>query len=99
MSDLRGRRIVFIMRAIIVSYRRFDEFINIDPIQAIDPNGIKFPAQFGLSSPPERTDFALSAKYVVNVVGLVINEVRFTCGEAEGIRSNDSAPQSRHPAH
>lgn len=99
MSDLRGRRIVFIMRAVIVSYRRFDEFINIDPIQAIDPNGIKFPAQFGTFSPPERTDFALSAKYVVNVVGLVINEVRFTCGEAEGIRSNDSAPQSRHPAH
>jgi hypothetical protein len=99
MSNLRGRRIVFIMRAVIVSYRRFDEFINIDPIQAIDPNGIKFPAQFGTFSLPERTDSALSAKYVVNVVGLVINEVRFTCGEAEGIRSNDSAPQSRHPAH
>jgi hypothetical protein len=99
MSDLRGRRIVFIMRAVIVSYRRVDEFINIDPIQAIDPNGIKFPAQFGTFSPPERTDSALSSKHVVNVVGLVINEVRFTCEEAEEIRSNDSAPQSRHPAH
>jgi hypothetical protein len=55
-----------------------NEFVDIDAVQAIDPNCIKFAAQCWTLSPSEGTDSALSAKYVVNVVGLVIDEVRLT---------------------
>ena len=56
MSDLGGRRIVAVIRAVEVCYRRIDELINIDAIQAIDANGIKLPAELGISPhPKERT--------------------------------------------
>jgi hypothetical protein len=76
--DFRGRRLVVVIRAIEIPYRRVNEFVDIHAVQAIDPNCIKFAAQCWTLSPAEGTDSALSAKYVVNVVGLVIDEVRLT---------------------
>jgi hypothetical protein len=99
MSDFRGRRIVIVNRAVVVSYLRIDELIDIHAIQAIDPNCIEFAAQAGIFSPPEGADSAVPTKYMVDVVGLVINELCFTRGQAKGIRANDRPPESRHCAH
>ena len=77
MSDFRGRRLVIVMRAVEVSYRRIDELIDIHAIQAIDPNCIEFSAQAGIFSPPEGADSAVPTKYMVDVVGLVINKLCF----------------------
>ena len=51
---------------------------DINAIQAIDPNCIEFAAQAGIFSPPEGADSAFPTKYVVDVVGLVINELCFS---------------------
>ena len=80
MSDLRGRRIVVVMRTVEVSYRRIDELIDIHAIQAINANSIELAAQAGIFTPSEGADSAVPTKYMVDVVGLVINEFCFTCG-------------------
>ncbi len=56
-----------------------NEFVDIDAVEAINPHCLEFAAQRWTLSPGEGTDSASSAKYVVNVVGLVIDEVRLTC--------------------
>jgi hypothetical protein len=99
MSNFRGRRLVVVIRAIEIPYRRVNEFVDIHAVQAIDPNCIKFAAQCWTLSPAEGTDSALSAKYVVNVVGLVIDEVRLTSAETKGTRFNNRTPKPGHCAH
>ena len=78
MPDFPGRRIIVVMRAVEVSYWRLDELSDINAIQAIDPNCIEFAAQAGIFSPPEGADSAFPTKYVVDVVGLIINELCFS---------------------
>ncbi len=80
MSDFRRRRIEIVMRAIEKGYRRIDEFIDIHTVQAIHPNCIEFATQVRIFSPPEGADSAVFTKYMVDVVGLVINELCFTRG-------------------
>ena len=87
MSDFRGRRIVIVIRAVEVCHRRIDELINIHAIQAIDPNCIKFAAEAGIFSPPEGADPAVFAKYVMNVVRLVVDELSFTREKSKRVRA------------
>ena len=79
MPDLGGRRIEFVICAVEVSYRRIDELINVHAIQAVDPNCIELTAEVWIFSPPEGTDTTVLAEHMVNVVGLVIHELCFTC--------------------
>ena len=97
--DLGRRRIVSVIRAIEVCHRRIDELININAIQAIDANGIKLSAERGILSPREGTDSAVSAKYVMNAVGLVVDQFRFAREKSKRVRRDDGAPQSGHFAH
>jgi hypothetical protein len=99
MSNFCGWPLIIIIRAIEVSDRRIDKFIDVHAVQAIDPNSIKLPAESGILSPTEGANSALSTKDMVDAVGLVINEVRFTCTQAEGICANDHTPKPRHRAH
>jgi hypothetical protein len=75
MSSFRRRRIVVVICAVVVSYRCIDEFINVHAIQAVDPNCVKLAAEVRTFSPPEGADTTLLAEHMVDVVGLVINEL------------------------
>lgn len=68
------------MGAIEIGYWRANEFVDIHAIQAVDPNGIELSAQMRTLAPPEGADTALSTKYMVDVVGLVVDEICFTRG-------------------
>ena len=49
MSNFPGWRIIVIVCAIEVSDERIDKLIDIDVVEAVNPNCIKLPAQFGLA--------------------------------------------------
>jgi hypothetical protein len=71
--DLGRRRIVSVIRAVEVCHRSIDELININAIRAIDANGVKLSAERRILSPPEGTDPAVFARYVMNAVTLVVD--------------------------
>ena len=79
MSDFRGWRSEVIIRPVEVIYRRMDEFIDIDPVQTIHPNCIKFATQPGILSPREGADSTFPAKYMVDIVGLIIDQISLPC--------------------
>lgn len=97
--DLGGGGLIVIVRTVEVGYRRIDELIDVNALKTIDSNGIELAAELVILSPPEGADPAVSAKHMVDTVGLIIDEVGLSRQEPKGVRCGDGAPQSRHRAH
>ena len=77
MSDFGRGGLVVIVCAVEVGYGRIDEFIDINVVEAIDPNGVELAAERGILSPREGADPAVFAKYMVNAVRLIVDKVSF----------------------
>ena len=88
-----------IIAAIKVSHWRRNQLFPIDIIQAVHPDGIKLPARRGIFSPSDRTDAAMPAKHMVNLVRLIMQQRLFTGNQPESLRRHNSAPSPRFGAH
>ena len=62
MSHLGGRGLAVVVRAVKERYRCVDEFINIDAVQAIDPNCIELATQVGILPRTRRSGLRISCK-------------------------------------
>ena len=65
-----------IIPSIIGSDGCIHQLIDIDVFEAIDAGNVEFAAQLGIVSPPEWTHTPVPAENMVDVVQLIVDEVR-----------------------
>jgi hypothetical protein len=76
-SDFGWGGLVVIVCAVEVGYWRIDQFIDINVVEAIDPNSVELAAERGILSPRKGADPAVFAEDMVNAVGLIVDKVSF----------------------
>jgi len=92
-------RFVVVVTSVVVGNGRIDQLINIDAFEAIDAGNVEFAADLRVFSPCERADTAMPAIHMVDVVRLIVDEVRFPRQHPKSARVHLSAPQPRLGAH
>src|SRR5581483_3877530 len=99
MPGFGGRRLVVVVTSVMNGDRGADELVHIHVIKTIDANGVELAAERGIFAPSKRTHPAVTAKHMMDMVRLIVNQRRLTREQSKGVGVDNGAPHSRLGAH